>query len=283
VRPAGAAPYDRLVAGDVATWQPRTLTRLDPGQKYPGAELLADGNRVLLTVGQRQDPAAPAPGRPRLGTPLTAARVIDLATGQPAFDLSLPQAENIGRIEAVEGGYEGYDPGVFGPLPRTHRWDSSGAYLGVRDIGTSWIPGKVFDQSEVTRGSRLVRRTDTYHPSGGGMISRLEVWDTARRGPGDRPLFTLESSPYELVPYLSPDGRRLIVRRTSVAVAMFVEFEMYDTTTGRLLLRLPYMGPGPSGTGSGIWAADGSAFWRRMTLDGQFSGYDFRPLPEPTK
>jgi hypothetical protein len=264
----------------------------------PGHHLLQIGcalndSRLLVVAGTNETRQNAGPGRLAEATRVSSARLYEFPSGRLIAELKLPADKPLDGIQFTTRGWRGTGAEVQAASPH---WDSqTGEYLGElpRESRPS-LPADVrqparqeFGREE--RGERVVRFIQSLDPAGDPFRTyTVEVWDAARQGEGDRPLFVIEATAASQFS-LSPDGKRLLMVLSTIS-GRWSRTTLYCTDTGRPVLTLPDLPTIPltlgrlrNQDGSGFWSDDGRQFWMRMDRDGHLFGYDFRPREEAKK
>ncbi len=261
----------------------------DPGTTFYGnwaPRALVAGSRVLLQS-VRIDALAVKDFNGSYVPPVCGGRVVAFPSGKTLFDIAIPAGVKVGSLAFDAGMIVGYLPQLKfrspGETIAVHEWDgATGAYRGPAERkwpfrGEPQTPGAlpppaVRPAEWLERGTRAVRLTRE------AGRTTAEVWDVARRGPTDRPLFQLTGNG---VCDLNADGSRLLVSEFRGSRSRAV---LYCTTTGREVLSLRWPDSAEwVNVRFGRWSPDGGQFWFGVDADGKPVGWDFRPLPEPQK
>jgi serine/threonine protein kinase len=292
--PDTAEAFDTVVIHDLEKKEDVNRLRQEPGLELLLIRPSPEGSRLLVATGVRvpRKDAGPFDPIQQTDTQVRSARLYEFSSGRPIADLKLPADKTLAGFRATRQGWQGYADRRIAPdgaaLPH---WETeTGNYLGElqaepRQARQQPLPTRREIGDRVERGGRVLRRIQTTEETGRftGMI--MEVWDAARQGEGDRPLFTIEETA-TFQAYLSPDGKRLLVSDAGQSVGRGSgSCTLYCTDTGRPLLSPPdlrstrFLGIGSFSPFDpvGFWSADGRQFWARMDPEGNLFGYDFRP------
>jgi len=299
--PDAAEAFDEVVTFDLQEKREVARLRLETGLELVHIRFSLDDSRLLVAAGVRTPQKDPDPFDPRRGTDMQvhSARLYEFPAGRPISDLKLPADKAVAGFRVTPQGWEGYAArGIRAAEASFHRWElASGEYLGEMKVERPQArpaerPPARQEISREERGGRVVRRFRTFRDERGfGEGMTAEVWDTARQGTGDRPLFTIEETE-TFQALLSPDGKRLLVSQLQSGLPRRAArpWTLYCTDTGRPVLSLPALGTIPIRAlpisfgfeTLGIWSADGRQFWATVDREGNLLGADFRPR-EPVK
>ena len=196
---------------------------------------------------------------------LTGATVVEFPSGKRIGEITIPRELGVENL-AFDGEFvTGYTLGglfrMAGTKYTVHQWDAkTGAYRGPseRTLTEAWRAGEPNPTAErwIERGNRAVRTKG----------AKVEVWDAARRGPTDRPLFTCTT---DGLCTLNNTGTRLIVSSPK-------RFTLFCTTTGREVLSLPSVPHSYFCGWFAYWNPEGQ-LWYGVEGDGKPIGIDFRP------